>query len=376
VSEALDASVIEGWRLDPAEFISKVLFDPETRRPFELLPAERAFISCAFQVGEDGRLKYPEQLYAAPKKSGKTGFGAIMVLTMALVFGGPFAEGTCVANDLEQAQGRVFQAIRRIVEASPHLRRSAKVTASRIDFPETGASISAIASDYAGAAGGNPTISCFDELWGYVSERSHRLWDEMVPPPTRKIACRLTTTYAGFEGESELLEGLYKRGLKQPLVGADLHAGDGLLMFWTHSPVAPWQSDAWLTQMRGQLRPNAYLRLIENRWVTSESSFVDPEWLDACTDAAAEPVVADRGLPVWLGVDASVKRDSTAIVRRHGTRQRRKSGLSRTAFFSRARPIRSISKWRLRGRFGTSRNGSVFARCGSIRIRCRRSRSD
>jgi phage terminase large subunit-like protein len=314
MSEVLDASVIERWRLDPGEFIETVLFDPETRRPFELLPAERAFISCAFQVGEDGRLLYPEQIYAAPKKSGKTGFGAIMTLTMVLVFGGPFAEGVCIANDFEQAQGRVFQAIKRITEASPHLRRAARVTASRVDFPETGASITAIASDYAGAAGGNPTISCFDELWGYTSERSHRLWDEMVPPPTRKIACRLTTTYAGFEGESELLEGLYKRGLKQPSAGPDLHAGDGLLMFWTHEPVAPWQSDAWLTQMRGQLRPNAYLRLVENRWVSTESSFVDPDWLDACTDPAAEPVVADKGLPVWLGVDASVKRDSTAIV--------------------------------------------------------------
>jgi hypothetical protein len=66
--------------------------------------------------------------------------------------------------------------------------------------------------------------------------------------------------------------------------------------------------------MRGQLRPNAYLRLIENRFVTSESTFVDPDWLDACTDAGAAPIVADQSLSVWLGVDASVKRDSTAIV--------------------------------------------------------------
>ena len=95
------------------------------------------------------------------KKSGKTGFGAIMTLTTTRVFGGPFAEGYCVANDLEQAQGRVYQAIRRIAEASPHLKRAARVTASRVDFPETGASITAIASGYAGAAGGNPTISCF-----------------------------------------------------------------------------------------------------------------------------------------------------------------------------------------------------------------------
>jgi hypothetical protein len=314
VSELLEPSAADQWRRDPAAFIEAVLYDPETRAPFRLLPAERAFMDRCFQIGESGRLVFPEWVYGAPKKSGKTGFSALLMLTTILAFGGVYAEGYCVANDFEQAQGRVFQAIRRIVETSPALNRAARVTASRIDFPETGAVISAIASDYAGAAGANPTISCFDELWGFVSERSHRLWDEMVPPPTRKVACRLTTTYAGFEGESELLEGIYKRGLRQPLIEPDLHAGDGLLMFWTHQPVAPWQTDAWLAQMRSQLRPNAYLRLIENRFVTSESSFVDPDWLDACTDLAAEPVVADRGLSVWLGVDASVKRDSTAIV--------------------------------------------------------------
>jgi terminase large subunit-like protein len=314
MSEALGAVAIERWRRDPAEFIGAVLRDPETREPFVLIEAEKRFLAHAFRTDDAGRLVYPEQAYAAPKKSGKTGFGAILTLTTTLIYGGPFAEGYCVANDLEQAQGRVYQAIRRIVEASPHLNRAARVTQSRVDFPETGASITAIASDYAGAAGANPTISVFDELWGYTSERSHRLWDEMVPPPTRKIACRLTVTYAGFEGESELLEGLYKRGLRQPRVGHDLYAGDGLLMFWTHEPVAPWQTEAWLAQMRGQLRPNAYLRLIENRWVTSESSFVDPDWLDACTDADGAPIVADKALPVWVGVDASVKRDSTAIV--------------------------------------------------------------
>lgn len=77
-------------------------------------------------------------------------------LTTTLVFGGRFAEAYAIANDLEQAQGRVFQAARRICEASPYLRREANITQSRIDFPETGATIRAIGSDYAGAAGTNP----------------------------------------------------------------------------------------------------------------------------------------------------------------------------------------------------------------------------
>src|SRR5262249_31581819 len=187
-------------------------------------------------------------------------------------------------------------------------------TQDRITFASIGATISAIGSDYAGAAGGNQNIACFDELWAYTSERSRRLWDEMVPVPTRKIACRLTTTYAGFEGESALLEELHKRGLAQPLVGPDLHAGDGLLMFWSHQPIAPWQTSEWIAEMRRSLRPNQYLRMIENRFVTTESSFIDMAWWDACVDPSAHLLLADRALPVWVGVDASTERDSTAIV--------------------------------------------------------------
>jgi hypothetical protein len=95
-----------------------------------------------------------------------------------------------------------------------------------------------LASDAASAAGANPVITCFDELWGYTSERSRRLWDEMVPPPTRKIACRLAISYAGFSGESLLLEEIYKRGMALPEVALSLHAGDGLLMAWRTEPIA------------------------------------------------------------------------------------------------------------------------------------------
>jgi hypothetical protein len=231
-----------------------------------------------------------------------------------VVLGGPYAEGYCAANDFEQSQGRVFQAIGRIIEASPLLRGSAKVTANKIEFPSTGASITAIASDYASAAGANPTLTVFDELWGYVSERAHRLWDEMVPVPTRKVSGRLTVTYAGFEGESDLLEGIYKRGLQGEEIAPALYRSPGLLMAWHHAPVAPWQTPEWVEQMRQQLRPNGFLRLIENRFVTTESTFIPVEWWDACVNLDARPLLMDARLPVWVGVDASVKRDSTAIV--------------------------------------------------------------
>ncbi len=303
------------WRRDPCGFIEECLIDPETSKPFKLFPAQRSFLDYAWRTGADGRLLYPEQVYAAPKKSGKTGFAALHMLATVLLHGGRFAEGYALANDQEQAQGRVFQAIARIVECSPLLRDGAEIMRDTIRFPVfSNATISAIASDYAGAAGANPTISCFDELWGYTSERSRRLWDEMVPPPTRKIACRLTVTYAGFSGESVLLEELHKRGMAQPEVGPSLHAGDGILMAWHTAPIAPWQTTSWLADMRHTMRTSQFLRQILNQFVTTESSFIDMENWDACVDTSLHPVVADQSLPVFVGVDASVKHDSTAIV--------------------------------------------------------------
>jgi phage terminase large subunit-like protein len=309
------ANNLNKWRANPASFIESLLYDPETSRQFKLLPAERDFLAHAFQTDKDGKLLYPEQVFAAPKKSGKTGFAALHLLTTILLFGGRFAEGYALANDLEQAQSRVFQAIKRIVEASPLLLREAKITADKIVFPAfANATISALASDYQGAAGANPTISVFDELWAYTSERSRRLFDEMIPPPTRKIALRLTVTYAGFEGESDLLYELYQRGSKQPSIAPNLYAGDGLLIAWHHQPIAPWQTQDWLDQMRHSLRANQYLRMIENRFVTTESSFIEMSAWDKCIDQDNGHLINDSRLPIYVGIDASTKHDSTAIV--------------------------------------------------------------
>ena len=305
---------IERWKRDPVAFAEEVCVDPETGQPFEFYPAEKRFLRKALELTPDGRLRHPELVFSAPKKSGKTAFAGIIVLYIIVVLGGKYAEGYCLANDEDQSVGRVFKAICRIIESSPLLKDSAEIYAKEIRFPGTGATIQALPSDAPGSAGANPNITVFDELWGYTSERSHRLWDEMVPPPTRKISCRLTTTYAGYEGESKLLEDLYKRGLKGKQVAPDLYEQPGMLMFWTHRPPAPWQTAEWLQQMSKQLRRNAYLRMIENRFVTSESTFVEPEWWEACISKDLTPIVADNSLQVWLGVDASLKRDSTGIV--------------------------------------------------------------
>jgi terminase large subunit-like protein len=296
------------YRGTPIAFIER-LIDPETGQVFALYPAQRQFLEAAFC----GSAIPPELLFGAIKKSGKTTFAGAVVLYVVLVLAEAFGEAYTVANDYDQAQGRVFRAIARIVRANKWL-GTAKVMKDVIEFPSRGATITAIAADYASAAGTNAHIVAFDELWGYVSERSRRLWDELVPVPTRTPSIRLTTTYAGFEGESALLIELQAKGLRGVPIGPSLYQQPGLLMAWHTEPIAPWQTEAWVAQMQQQLRPNAFLRMIRNQFVSSESGFVDLAWWDECVSADVRPVVQDKSLSVWVGVDASVKRDHTAIV--------------------------------------------------------------
>lgn len=298
----------------PIEFISEVLRNPEDGKPFQLYPEQEQFLRMALTLDPNGRLPFSELVYSTKKKGGKTTTAELATIYVPFVLGGPYAEAFCCANDLEQSTGRVFQGCARIIEASPMLRKDCRITGTKIEYVPTGATIQAIASDYGGAAGSNPNWIVFDELWGFMSENAHRLWDEMVPPPTRTVTARMTVTYAGFKGESDLLWTLYQRGLKGEEIARDLFRQPGMLMLWTGRNVAPWQTDTWIEEMRQSLRPNAFRRMILNEWVSSESGFVDMDWWDACVDPAVRPVILDESLQIHVGVDASTKHDHTAIV--------------------------------------------------------------
>ena len=76
------------------------------------------------------------------------------LLATTLLYGGRFAEGYAIADDLEQAQGRVFR--RCGASSKPRdLRREANITQIGSNSGER-ATIPALGSDYAGAASANP----------------------------------------------------------------------------------------------------------------------------------------------------------------------------------------------------------------------------
>jgi Phage Terminase len=65
--------------------------------------------------------------------------------------------------------------------------------------------------------------------------------------------------------------------------------------------------------MRRTMRPVQFRRLIQNEWTSSESQFINLEDWDRCVDPDLRPTLAATDLPVFGGLDCSVRGDHTAL---------------------------------------------------------------
>jgi hypothetical protein len=308
----IDSSTLARYRADPCAFIEECLISPYDGQPYRLIEAERQFIRHAFQLDDDGRLRYPLLVYGAIKKSRKTELAALITIATIVLFGGKYAEGYVVANTLNQATSLCFTGCRRILEASPLFRNEVHFTQDRILFTATQSSITAIANNASGLAGVHPTISVHDEAWASASgERGRAVFDQLIPVPSRKISCRLVVSHAGIADPDLLLYQLYQRGMQLPEIGTDLRAGDGMLMHWSHTPMHPWQDEKWLQDMRRELTPAKYTYMVENRFAVAASAYITEAMFDKCIKEVAP---CSGRLAIYVAVDAGWKRDNAAVV--------------------------------------------------------------
>ena len=303
-------------KLDINQFVDRVIKLSESGKPFALFPHEREY----FRLVYDMLSLCNVFIFSAIKKSGKTTLQAIFQLWWGHTH--PGDEIKLAANDLEQSTGRVFKVMCGLIRHNPALRSEAEVLADKIRL-QNGTVIEAIAVDAPSEAGANQGSTGWDELWGYTSERSLRLWEELTPVPN-KPSVRFVTTYAGWENESKLLWDLYVSGVgpdEHPQGQAErihselpiyLNSESGTLTYWDHEPRAPWQTPGYYQSQKKSLRAGTYLRLHENRWTTAESVFITPELWDPCVDSSLHPTIHRSDL--FVGVDAGIKHDTASVV--------------------------------------------------------------
>ncbi len=302
---------------DPVGWIEREFFIPETKGPLQLQPYHRAVLREALRCDENGDFVYSLVLWSDLKKSVKSTIAG--AVTLFLAWHHEWETARVIGNDLRQANSRSFFYIERAIKLNPRLKSRCVTKNYKISLPNN-TTIEAIPVDPDGEAGGGDLIVCFTELWAAKNEAAKRLWTETTLSPLKYgRSLRWCETYAGFDGESPILEQLYEQGVTngRPLdvgiPGLELTTNDGarMLCLWNTKPRCPWQTPEYYQQEAGQLAPSEFDRIHGNKWQSATEAFVPIEWWDACK-AALPPL--RRNQEIVLSADAGVSSDNFALV--------------------------------------------------------------
>lgn len=317
---------------DVAEWIERHFYIPETPdHRIRLMPYQKAVLREASRKDANGNYIYAVVLWSDIKKSGKSTIAGAMGLYRAAM--AEWGSIKVIANDLKQADSRVSYYMRRSLELNKAWasRNVEKVTPSgyTIDF-RNHTRIEAIPVDPKGEAGGNDDLLIFSELWAASGTAALRMWTEMTLSPTKfGKSQRWVETYAGFSGESPLLEGLYEAGHEEgrqldlsytdadgtfyDLRDLEVYANPTgkLLCLWNTRPRCPWQTDEYYATEAATLIDSEFQRVHRNRMASSKSPFLPIEWFDACKVDELPPIKA--GQPAVVSLDAAVSGDNFAI---------------------------------------------------------------
>ncbi len=293
------------YKTDIIAFLEEQYICPETGKLIVLEEWQKELIlkPLFYDLLPDGRRKYTLALLGMPKKHGKSTLASGIGVWFCFA-GEPHGEVIIAANNLDQASLIIYEKIRQAFKLNPNLLASAKLLKTGIEMRGTGTVCRPIAHKYQTAAGVNPTLVLFDELWGF---EGREFYDELTTSPARKNPLGLIVTYAGYDKDS-LLYSLYKDG----------KAGKDPRMFylWFHDTKASWISQEYLDTQKRRLPPNSYARFHENRWAAAEGSFVteqDIERLHAVPWAVQYAPDVNRPLLDYIvSCDAGLSHDRTA----------------------------------------------------------------
>lgn len=284
--------------------------------PILLANHQRRIVRAALERDAAGKFRWTTVVYSCPKKSGKTRVAAMVAAWLAAT-SGRYAEIYALANDGKQSADRVLAAVKKANELG-RLGWADKMT--RIDLPN-GSFIEAVPVDPTGEAGANPTATFWSEMWGFRLSAKERLWSEFTIPPTRfGRAIRWVESYAGYTGESPVLEQLYHEGVTEgkphpdfPDLPVTVNERARLFCYWDTVGRMAWQTDAYYQAEAALLHPSEFERIHRNTWVSAVGEAIPSELWDLCFDPGL-PSAIDSRTPAILGVDLGMADDHTALV--------------------------------------------------------------
>lgn len=306
-------NLIEAWRqLGPIGWAENDFgWITEDNSPIRLADWQRLILSEYWRHQADVSTLF----ISSPKKSGKTLLNSLLTCYRWLTRPGVhFALG----NDFDQGAMLQSDMIGAMCQRHPILKRYTKINKGELIFLPTNSRLITLPADYAGSSGHNFLSVSFTELWAFTAESHLRLYEELTPPPLVD-ALRILDSYAGWQGESILLENIWNRAkVGQPIADSLYLTGQQLSYIaegeaghkhtWRGTEA---QRQAYLTEQRETLREGTYRRLHFNEWQNAEDAFIQPEQWDALVTPGYLCPLSSVSLHV--AVDIGVKRDWAAV---------------------------------------------------------------
>ncbi len=290
--------------------------------PLEFTNWQKWLLRSLFERNDEtGRFRYRRALIGLPRKNGKSlMMSAVGVYSM--IAGEAGSEIYAIANDRQQAR-IIFNEAKQQIQNSRLLAQEAVVYRDAIEMPRFGSVFRVLSAEVRAQAGLNPTVTLFDEVWG---QKNEDLYDQMTLGSGNRLEpLTVGITTAGFDLDS-LAGRLYQYG-KQVAAG---DVEDETFGFWWWE--APEDCDindrkAWMIAnpnlAEGLLDPEDLATAVKqtaessvrrwrlNNWTRSQESWLPSGAWEQCVDHELQ---LDTELPVWVGIDMALKRDTIAVV--------------------------------------------------------------
>lgn len=311
-----------------SDWITSNFWIPELRGPLWLAPYQKEFMDTALEKDAESNYCNSLILWSDLKKSAKSSIAAAVALRRAFQL--DWGSIKVVASDLKQAQSRSYFYIIRSLRLNPQTkemleRGEIKVTRYTIDLFFNNTKIEAIPCEPKGEAGGNDDMILFTELWTYMHPTHEVMWSEMqIPPNKYGRAFRWVESYAGYTGESVILERLYDYTVREenrlPDMIAPVYKTENSIAMWNTTPRLPWQTQEYYRDASRQLSPEEFRRVHKNEWVGSVNRFVPEQWWFDCYEDRTRTTGKES---VVIGVDAAYASEgdcfAVVVVGKHPT---------------------------------------------------------
>lgn len=317
-------AIVSKWPDNPIHWIEQNFYLYDTGELFRFDVCQHNLMARALHRAllrnPDGSFRYRRVIWSWPKKSAKSSIIAAVIHLKAA--SRPNAQIALMGHDQRQASSRIGFYLKRAIllgqkyniPSCVHV-EVPKLDSGTIRYPN-GSLVEMLAVDPRGEAGGNHDDLVYSELWAWKHEAHQLMWAEMTISPTKYgYAQQWIDTYAGFVGDSPILEPLYEYGVNGGTrIWDDLEVyehGDQLTV-WVTEPLMDWQTKAYYASEEATLTPEQFLRLHRNQWVSSSAAFIPYEWWEACRDTQLPPLRPYDETVV--AIDASTHDDGFAVV--------------------------------------------------------------